>query len=119
MVLPCYVCIFTHSLCLSLVASSDEFEELLQELSEANDLEEPSQLDWTSILEDATVEADSIDDDIVSDKDIDILAMDDLPEEEGEEVEIGEVVEDNLSHITEVDDDSEPDNDDKLDNSEL
>ena len=101
------------------VASSEEFEELLQELSEANDLDEPSQLDWTSILEDAIVEADSIDDDIVSDKDIDILAMDDLPKEEGEEVEIGEVVEDNLSHITEVDDDSEPDYDDKLDNSEL
>ena len=91
------------------VASSEEFEELLQELSEANDLDEPSQLDWTSILEDATVEADSDDDDIVSDKDIDILAMDDLPEED-EEVE--DVVEDNNSlPITEVDDsDGEPDN---------
>jgi len=93
------------------VASSEEFEELLQELSEANDLDEPSQLDWTSILEDATVEADSIDDDIVSDKDIDILAMDDLPEED-EEADIEDVVEDNNSlPITEVDDsDGEPDN---------
>jgi len=98
-------------LCLSSVASSEEFEELLQELSEANDLDEPSQLDWTSILEDATVEADSVDDDIVSDKDIDILAMDDLPEED-EEADIEDVVEDNNSlPLTEVDDsDGEPDN---------
>ena len=98
-------------MCLPSVASSEEFEELLQELSEANDLDEPSQLDWTSILEDATVEADSIDDDIVSDKDIDILAMDDLPEED-EEADIEDVVEDNNSlPITEVDDsDGEPDN---------
>jgi len=98
-------------LCLSSVASSEEFEELLQELSEANDLDEPSQLDWTSILEDATVEADSVDDDIVSDKDIDILAMDDLPEED-EEADIEDVVEDNNSlPMTEVDDsDGEPDN---------
>jgi len=96
---------------LSSVASSEEFEELLQELSEANDLDEPSQLDWTSILEDATVEADSVDDDIVSDKDIDILAMDDLPEED-EEADIEDVVEDNNSlPMTEVDDsDGEPDN---------
>ena len=93
------------------VASSEEFEELLQELSEANDLDEPSQLDWTSILEDATVEADSVDDDIVSDKDIDILAMDDLPEED-EEADIEDVVEDiNSLPLTEVDDsDGEPDN---------
>jgi len=93
------------------VASSEEFEELLQELSEANDLDEPSQLDWTSILEDATVEADSVDDDIVSDKDIDILAMDDLPEED-EEADIEDVVEDiNSLPISEVDDsDGEPDN---------
>ena len=93
------------------VASSEEFEELLQELSEANDLDEPSQLDWTSILEDATVEADSVDDDIVSDKDIDILAMDDLPEED-EEADIEDVVEDiNSLPVTEVDDsDGEPDN---------
>ena len=98
-------------MCLSSVASSEEFEELLQELSEANDLDEPSQLDWTSILEDATVEADSVDDDIVSDKDIDILAMDDLPEED-EEADIEDVVEDNNSlPLTEVDDsDGEPDN---------
>lgn len=98
-------------MCLSSVASSEEFEELLQELSEANDLDEPSQLDWTSILEDATVEADSVDDDIVSDKDIDILAMDDLPEED-EEADIEDVVEDNNSlPMTEVDDsDGEPDN---------
>lgn len=96
---------------MSSVASSEEFEELLQELSEANDLDEPSQLDWTSILEDATVEADSVDDDIVSDKDIDILAMDDLPEED-EEADIEDVVEDNNSlPMTEVDDsDGEPDN---------
>ena len=95
---------------MSSVASSEEFEELLQELSEANDLDEPSQLDWTSILEDATVEADSVDDDIVSDKDIDILAMDDLPEED-EEADIEDVVEDNNSlPVTEVDDsDGEPD----------
>ena len=98
-------------MCLSSVASSEEFEELLQELSEANDLDEPSQLDWTSILEDATVEADSVDDDIVSDKDIDILAMDDLPEED-EEADIEDVVEDiNSLPLTEVDDsDGEPDN---------
>ena len=89
-----------------LVASSEEFEELLQELSEANDLDEPSQLDWTSILEDATVEADSVDDDIVSDKDIDILAMDDLPEED-EEADIEDVVEDNNSLPN--DNDGEPD----------
>ena len=100
-----------HLLVFVLVASSEEFEELLQELSEANDLDEPSQLDWTSILEDATVEADSVDDDIVSDKDIDILAMDDLPEED-EEADIEDVVEDiNSLPLTEVDDsDGEPDN---------
>ena len=103
--------ILTHLLMFVLVASSEEFEELLQELSEANDLDEPSQLDWTSILEDATVEADSVDDDIVSDKDIDILAMDDLPEED-EEADIEDVVEDiNSLPLTEVDDsDGEPDN---------
>lgn len=103
--------ILTHLLMFVLVASSEEFEELLQELSEANDLDEPSQLDWTSILEDATVEADSVDDDIVSDKDIDILAMDDLPEED-EEADIEDVVEDiNSLPVTEVDDsDGEPDN---------
>ena len=96
-------------MCLPSVASSEEFEELLQELSEANDLDEPSQLDWTSILEDATVKADSVDDDIVSDKDIDILAMDDLPEED-EEADIEDVVEDNNSlPMTKVDDsDGEP-----------
>lgn len=75
------------------VAESDEFEELISSLTGESDIEPPSPTHWASLLVDPSSASldDGANDVPMSDKDIDVLEMDDLPvekeEEEQEEVE--------------------------------
>ena len=71
------------------VAESDEFEELISSLTEESDIVPPSATHWASLLVDPSSSSleDGANDVPISDKDIDVLEMDDLSEEEEEETE--------------------------------